>query len=190
MSPQDIWQSQSRDAPRISLAYLRQRADNVQGDQGSRTALTVWFNLLVAVYMVYRGFTHFTGRPFTQGFFVFVFVMGVYSAIRWLRREPLEPLIPEDAGVLDSLRFFRRELERRISNFTRFGWLAVLAGPVLGLITTLLLFENGLTSHRGILAGVFVQFGLLFPALILFQIARRKRMLRGELAALDALTRG
>ena len=91
--------------------------------------------------------------------------------------------------MLDSLRFFRRELERRISYLTRFSWLAALAGPVLGLITLLLLAENGLTSH-GIPAVVILQFGIIFPVFILFQIARRKRMLRGELAALDALTRG
>jgi hypothetical protein len=188
MSPQDIWQSQSHDAPRVSVAYLRQRAENVQGKE-SRIGLITWLNLLVAVYMVYRGFTHFAGKPLTQGFFVLVFVMAIYGTIRWLRRGPRKPLIPEDAGVLDSLRFLRREVEQRISNLTRFSWMGALAGPLLGLILVPFLIENGWTSP-GVSIAVFVQFGLIFPAVILFQTRRRKRALRQELATLDALATG
>ncbi|HEV7606949.1 MAG TPA: hypothetical protein VGO61_06415 [Steroidobacteraceae bacterium] len=186
MSPQDIWQAQSLDAPRISIAYLRQRAEKVQSLQSSRTGLTVTLNLLLAVYFVYRGFTRFTGKPFTQGFFVVCFFSAVYGAIYWLRREPRKPLIPEDAGELDSLHFFRREVERRISNISRYALWGALVGPVMGSIVALLCLENGWLSHR-LWIYLAVKSCVVFPAVILILCARRKRFLREELAALDSL---
>lgn len=188
MSPEQIWQAQSRDAPRISLAYIRHRAEELQRHPFTeRTGLRMLMSLTFAGYMVYRGFTRYTDRPFTQGLFVLIFATGIYAAIRWLRRAPPKPLIPADAGALDSLRFFRREVERRISNLTRFTWLGVLAGPVLGVITALLLLEGGSLSRHWFF--LVVQNGILFPAVILFLCRRRKRFLRKELETLDLLAK-
>ena len=186
MSPQDIWQAESSDAPRISLAYLRLRAEEVQRKTGGRTGLNAVMGLLISVYLVYVGFTRCTGKPFTQGFFVFTFLGAIYGAVCWLRQGKPKPLIPADAGALDSLRFFRREVEQRISNLSRFGLLGALVGPVVGVIVGLLSLEHGWTSH-GIWVYLAVKFGILFPAVILYLIHRRKRFLRQELAALDAL---
>jgi len=184
MSPQEIWQSQANDAPRISLDYLRQRADLVQGSS-PRTGLTVAFNLLLGAYCVYRGFTHFTGKPFTQGFFVFVLVTAIYGAVHWMRQGPRKPLIPEDAGAIDSLHYLRREVERRISNISKYAMWGALAGSLVGAIVAALSFENGWTSHRLMIA-LAVQ-SCILPALILIQCGRRKRFLRNELAALEML---
>ena len=186
MSPQDIWQAQSNDAPRISLAYLRHRADEVQRRFTDRTGLRTLVSLLFTGYIVYRGFTRYTDRPYTQAFFVFIFATAIYGAICWLRRVPPKPLIPADAGALDSLRFFRREVERRISNLTRFAWLGALVGPVTGAITALSLLEGGRPLHR-MWIFLAVQSFIIFPALVLFLCGRRKRFLRNELATLDLL---
>jgi hypothetical protein len=138
MTTQEIWQLQAREAPRVSAAYMRHRARDLarrtQFRNGSGYAIGVPGVLFIA-WCCWRYFQH---RPVMLAGLALTLLALVYIGFRWHRLAFTAP-VPEDAGVLDSLSFYRRELQWQ-RDARRGNWRRWLPPVVPGMITVLASF--------------------------------------------------
>jgi len=183
MNAQHVWMAQATQAPRISLEYIRHQASNLERGTRFRAAL----NYLVCVFGFgfygWAAWTQFAGLPLLQAAVSWYGVFALYCMYR-LHRHVAAQISTADAGVLDTLRFHRRQLERQ-RDFRRNSWrwqfLALLPGLVL---QTLAMYVYSMQSWRfafmaGILAlGFVVQYGVG---------ELRARRTQREIDALDSL---
>jgi cation transport ATPase len=108
----------------------------------------------------------------------------MYVAFRWHRRASA-PQVPEDAGVLDSLSFYRRELERQ-RNARRGTWRWDLPLFVPGLIA---MFSSLVLEFKRPWVLVAVE-AILIVGIAFLGVAfeqRSARRLQREIDALDSL---
>jgi hypothetical protein len=108
----------------------------------------------------------------------------VYFGIHWLRRTSA-PQSPEDAGLLDSLSFYRRELERQ-RNARRRAWrwqLPLFAPGLIAMCTSLVLEFNRPWALVAMQAVLIVGLASLAVA---FDESGARRLQR-EIDALDSL---
>lgn len=137
MTTQEIWQLQALEAPRVSAAYMRHRAHDLARRTQIRngSAYVIGFPcVLVIAWCCWRYFLHL---PVMVAGLALTLLPLVYVTFRQHRRASAAQ-VPEDAGALDSLRFYRRELERQRD--ARRDWRQWLLPVVPGLITLLASF--------------------------------------------------
>ncbi len=137
MTTQEIWQLQALEAPRVSAAYMRHRARELARRTQIRRGLTYAISVPCFLYIALCCWRYFPHRPGMVAGLVLILLPLVYVTFRW-RSLASAAQVPEDAGVLDSLSFCRRELVRQ-RDARRSYWRRVL--PVApGLITLLASF--------------------------------------------------
>jgi len=185
MTTQEIWQLQGLDAPRVSAAYMRHRA----GDLARRTQVRISFDYamlaLSALFMAWCSWRYFLHRPVMVAGLALVVLASVYVA---LRKHHLAPAaqVPQDAGALDSLSFYRRELIRQ-RDARRGNWRWWIPPTIPGLIVVLASFIVELNPIPWTLVAVeaIVMIGGLFLGVARAEWAARR--LQREIDALDSL---
>ncbi len=191
MNAQQVWQSQAVDAPRISLAYMRHVASDFERRRRLRAGFGYVAVLGACGLHVFNAWQFFATKPLAVVASVCV-VIGLLYCLYRLHRHMTAESNPADAGVLDTLRFQRRQLERqrdwRRGNW-RWAFPALLPGYVLAMAS--LYFENDPVpwKHMGVAALVL----LVSIALAIFEGERKARRSQRDIDALDSLadsTRG
>ena len=181
---QQVWQSQATESPQMSLPYVRHQARRFE----QRIKFRNGFEYATALFTVglcgWQAWQNQTKPLFAAGLVCFV-LFTVFAVYQWNRRANSRSA-PADAGVLDTLRFQRRELERqrdaRKGNWR--WWLpAFLPGVILVAISSAVEFE-GKSALPFLLAT-----GLGIPLSIAFYEVSARRIQR-EIDALDTLASG
>ena len=121
MNAQHVWMAQATQAPRISREYIRHQASNLERGIRRRAALNYIVGILICVLMGWRvSQPFFFERPLLLAAAACYAALLVYSMYR-LHRYVASQVNTADAGVLDTLRFHRRQLERQ-RDFRRGMW--------------------------------------------------------------------
>ena len=141
MNAQQVWQSQDIEAPRVSLAYVRHVTTDFERRRRLRAALGYVVCIGACAWWGYCAWQFFSAKPLMLAGLL---CWGLYALliVYLTHRHVSAESRPADAGVLDSLRYQRRQFERQ-RDFRRGGWrmnLAVLPGYVLLLAS--MYFEN------------------------------------------------
>jgi len=111
MNAQQVWQSQRSDAPRISLEYVRHQAHSLESRMRWRNAVEYGTGVLTFVLFGFSAW-HNGARPIMVAALAWLALWSLYYVYRW-HREACAAETPADSGVLDTLRFQRRQLERQ-----------------------------------------------------------------------------
>jgi len=138
MTTQEIWQLQALEAPRVSAAYMRHRARDLARRTQIRKGLKYVIGVPGVLYIAWWCWRYLLHRPVMVAGLALTLMALVYVALRWHRLASAVQ-VPEDAGALDSLSFYRRELERQ-RDARRGNWRRWLPPVVPGLITVLTSF--------------------------------------------------
>lgn len=185
MTTQEIWQLQALEAPRVSAAYMRHRASDLARRTRIRRGLNYAIGVPGVIYIGWCCWRSFQHRPVMVAGLVLILLPLVYVAFR-LHRPASAAQVPEDAGVLDSLSFYRRELVRQ-RDARRSYWRRVLLPVVPGLITLLASFVLELNPIPWALVAIEVIIIVGGPSLLgVFQEWSARRLQR-EIDALDSL---
>lgn len=124
MTPQQIWQSQATEAPRISLEYVRNNVRALERRTRGRNSLEYGSCVLAIVLSAWAGWQHFTTKPIMLAALAWFALWSLYYLYIWRRYAAVES-VPEEEGVLDTLRYQRRQLVRqrdaRAHYWRRFG---------------------------------------------------------------------
>ena len=187
MNAQQVWQAQAIDAPRISLAYVRHMANDFDRRRRLRAVpgYVIWILSLGLYGVLGAQFLH--AKPLgVAGLAGFGF-FALYCIYR-LHRHVSAESSPADAGVLDTLRYQRRQFERQ-RDFRRGSWRwqfwAVLPGYALTLAS--MYFEVDPVPWKSIGFAVLVL--ILGMALQAWSGERGARRSQHEIDALDSLAR-
>lgn len=185
MTTQEIWQLQALEAPRISAAYMRHRASDLASRRQMRQGLNYAIGVPGVIYIAWCCWRYFPVRPVMVAGLVLVLLPLVYVTFR-LRRLASAAQVPEDAGVLDSLSFCRRELVRQRD--TRRGyWRSVLLPVAPGLITLLASFVLELNPIPWALVAYEAVIIVGVPILTAVFLERSAKRAQREIDALDSL---
>jgi hypothetical protein len=187
MNAQELWQSQALDAPRISLDYVRHRAASLEQRSRWRNAFEYLGCVVGTGLCAWQVAVQGAARPFMAAALICFLLFMLIFAWRWHSTAGASAP-PADAGVLDTLRFQRRELERQ-RDARRHAWRwwlpAMVPGVVLMAVSLVTEFEPARwTAFWGTLAWVLV--GNAGMQAIYEYTARR---LQREIDALDSLSR-
>ncbi|HKU90730.1 MAG TPA: hypothetical protein VJP84_13135 [Steroidobacteraceae bacterium] len=120
MNAQHVWMAQATQAPRISLDYIRHRASSLERGTRFRAALNYIVCLLGCGFYGWAAWTQFAGLPLLQAAVGWYGLFAIYCMYR-LHRHVAAQVSTADAGVLATLRFHRRQLERQ-RDFRRHSW--------------------------------------------------------------------
>ena len=187
MSPQDIWQSQSKDAPRVTLGYLQHRMRNLEGGNRAKLKRLVIIQSLLTLHLGWWIFTKYVGKPILQiavGFALVSMWVWIYF---WKRKMAPAPFDTK-SGVLDTLHYYRGELERQ-RDAHRHNWRVALLMNLVGL--PLLGAGYVLENHLSwMVLGFMAIFAAALMVLGLWNFARIARRLQSEIDAVDLLTQG
>ena len=112
MNTQQLWQAQALDAPRISLAFVRQQSDTLRGWARMRNSINYIGCAVVLPFMVWAGWSAFQVAPLRSLAILLNVPLIVWLLFRWHKRAASEQQ-PAELGVLDALKFHRRQLERQ-----------------------------------------------------------------------------
>lgn len=185
MNAQQVWQAQTIDAPRISLAYVRHIASDFERRRRWRAAVGYVVTLGACALHGHLALKMFSTKPLLAASslcFVLLLLCTLYRLYRHMTAEAS----PADAGVLDSLRFQRRQLERQ-RNWRRRSWRWMVPGalPGFGLSLASLYFEVSPVpwKYMGFVVLVFV----VAVGLTIVDAERKARRSQLEIDALDSL---
>ena len=112
MNTQQLWQAQALDAPRISLAFVRQQADSWRRWARMRNAINYIGCIVVAPFMIWQAWFLFGKAPLVSLAILLNIPLCAWLLVRWHRRAGSQDE-PAELGVLDALKFHRRQLERQ-----------------------------------------------------------------------------
>lgn len=184
MNAQHVWMAQATQAPRISREYIRHQASNVERGIRRRATLNYVVGVLVCALLAWNATqSFFSERPLMLASLVCYAALMVYSMYR-LNRYVATQLNTADAGVLDTLRFHRRQLERQ-RDFRRGMWRwqlpALLPGLVLQ-ITAMIVYSAPWQATAFLIVVMSV------AAAVGFAVGEhRARLSQREIDALDSL---
>jgi hypothetical protein len=186
MNVQQVWLAQANQAPRISLEYIRHQAISVEHGTRNRTLLSYIFCVSACGFWGWVAWTHFWAQPLMLAAIAWYGLFALYTMYRLNRHAALQ-VNPADAGVLDTLRFHRKQLERQ-RDFRRGIWRwqlpAVLPGLSLQLAASIV-YSSPTKSIVFLVVVTTVGFALAV-AVGKFQARRAQR----EIDALDSLAGG
>jgi hypothetical protein len=184
---QKLWQAQAIDAPRISAEYVRHR----MLDLGRRIKLRNAFDYVVggAGVMVFAWFVWLFKAPAPIPLLRVGVALCIPAALfvfyRWHQLAAATES-PAEAGVLDAITFYRRQLERQRDarrNYWRWYWLPWLPGMIVIYAGLFLEFRPIPWTKIGFTAAWAV-FGTCAVVLGFRKDARR---LQEEIDALDSM---
>jgi hypothetical protein len=184
MTTQEIWQLQALEAPRVSAAYMRYRARDLARRTQIRRGVSYAIGVPGVLYIAWYCSRYFLHRPVMAGL-VLILLPLVYVTFR-LQRLASAAQVPEDAGVLDSLSFCRRELVRQ-RDARRGYWRRVLLPVLPGLITLLASFVLELSPIPWALVAIEAIIIIGAPSLTAVFQEWSARRLQREIDALDSL---
>jgi len=185
MNAQQVWQAHSIEAPRMSLAYVRHAAIDFERRRRQRA-------VLVGLIMLGAGgvnalvswqFLHSKPLAVTAAACIVLFVL--YFVFRLYRHVSAESS-PVDVGVLDTLRYQRRQLERQ-RDWRRSSWRWMLAGmlPFWGFSLASLYFEADPIPWKSIGVMVLVMVASFAGSALASEKAARQS--QREIDVLDSL---
>jgi hypothetical protein len=185
MTPQQAWQAQLAEAPRISLEYVRHRAKSIERRSYCRNA----FEYLGAVLLVgvcgWQAMHVYPKFPLMAAALAWLALFGVYVGIQWYRRAGTQ-LAPIDAGVMDTLRYQRRQLERqRDARRGNWRWWLPQALPGYVLFVISMAIEQG--GVRRFEFWLMIAWFVLGTGAGIAVYERAARRLQREIDALDSL---
>ena len=186
MTTQEIWQLQALEAPRVSAAYMRLRSLDLARRTQIRNGLNCVIGAPCVLFVTWCSWRYLQHRPIMVVGLALCVLASVYLTFRW-HRVTSASKAPDDAGVLDSLTFYRRQLERQRA--ARRNWRRRL--PVVpGLITVLasLVLELNPIPWARVAMGVIWFAGIFSVAMAVEE--RTARRLQREIDALDSLVVG
>jgi hypothetical protein len=186
MNAQQVWQAQELDAPRISLEYIRHISTDFDRRRQQRAALGYAICIGACAWWAFCAWKFFSTKPLMLAALLCWGLYALYAFYRTRRHVSVESS-PANAGVLDTLRYQRRQLERQ-RDFRRSGWrinLTVLPGYALMLAS--MYFENSPPAswHH---IGFWALFLVVALALAAWAGERQARRSQREIDALDSLT--
>jgi hypothetical protein len=187
MNAQQVWQTQEIDVPRISLAYVRHVASDFDRRRRLRAAAGYVFTLVICAIQGFMVWQFYARKPLAALAGACT-VLGLLAAMYRLYRHVSRESSPADAGVLDTLRYQRRQLERQ-RDWRRGAWKwnlgAILPGYLL--ILASLYFENDPVPWKQMAFAVLL---LCVGAVLEVRSGKRKAQLsQREIDALDSLAR-
>jgi hypothetical protein len=186
MNVQQVWLGQATQAPRISLEYIRHQTSSLE--RGTRFRAALNYIACVAACAVYARavWTHFSGMPWLQATTTWYGLFTVYCMYR-LHRHVAAQTSTANAGVLDTLRFHRQQLERQ-RDFRRQSWrwqlLAISPGLLLQVIS---MWVYSMPARTFVLLAVVMSLGCILQYTVGEIRARRSQR---EIDALDSLAGG
>jgi hypothetical protein len=183
MNTQQLWQAQALDAPRISLAFVRQQSDSLRGWARMRNGINYVGALAFIPIFVWVAWSRFSVAPLRSLAIVLNIPLLLWLLFRWHKRAASQ-VQPADLGVLDALKFHRRQLERqrdvRLDRWRR--WPAI---PGVLLIFAAGAIEITPTPWAGFGLGLVLM--ALVLATAIFVEERIARRIQKEIDALDSL---
>jgi hypothetical protein len=187
MNPQQVWQTQAIEAPRISLAYVRHRTAALTRRVLWRNALEYSACALALVLAAWQAWDYGLNqaRPIMAAGLAWFALWYVYYVIRWHRHAGL-PEAPLAGGVLDSLRYQREQLERqRDVRHESWRWWGPTVTPGFVLVLTSMIVESRPVPWGEIF--LFVLWVSVAISLAMAFVARERRRIQREIDALDSL---
>jgi hypothetical protein len=183
MNVQQIWQAQALDAPRISLAFVRQQSDSLRRWAWMRNAINYIGVIAITPFIVWRAWSVFGTMPLVSLAFMLNILIVVWLLFRWHKRAA-SLAQPAELGVLDALKFHRRQLERqrdvRLDRWRR--WPAI---PGVLLLLVAQAIEKKPTPWMEFGVAIAIMAVILASAIVVEErIARR---IQKEIDALDSL---
>jgi 6-bladed beta-propeller len=169
----------------LSASYMRHRARDLARHTQIRIASDYAILVMGSLFMAWCSWRYLLHRPVMVAGITLTVLASAYVAFRKHRLAPAAH-VPEDAGALDSLSFYRRELERQ-RNARRGNWRWWLPPMLPGLITVLASFLVELNPIPWAFVAVeaMVIVGGLFLGVARAEWAARR--LQREIDALDSL---
>jgi hypothetical protein len=184
MNAQQVWQAQASDAPRISLAYVRHRAGMLERRTRWRNALEYGTGVVAFGLFVFSAWQEFIARPLMSAAMGWFALWCLYYMIRWHGFAAVAAA-PEDAGVLDSLRYQRQQLERQRDVRRRsWRWWGPSVLPGFGLFFAAMVMDNPIQWNELAFAVLWVTSGV---ALAIGFLETEARRLQREIEALNSL---
>jgi hypothetical protein len=186
MTPQTVWQAQEIEAPRISLEYIRHRASSLERGTRFRAAFNYIVCILGCGFYGWAAWTKFPGLPLLQAAVTWYGLFAVYCMYR-LHRHVAGQMSTADAGVLDTLRFHRRQLECQ-RDFRRGSWRwQFLAIPPGLLLQAVAMYVYSMPVQKFLIMGVVIAAGFALQYVMGEVRARRSQQ---EIDALNSLAGG
>lgn len=186
MNAQQVWLAQATQAPRVSLEYIRHQASSLERGTRFRAGLNYFICVLACGFYGWSAWTHFSGLPWLQAAVTWYGLFMIYCMYR-LHRHVAAQINTADAGVLDTLRFHRRQLERQ-RDFRRHSWrwqfLAILPGL---LLQTIAMAVYSMPPQKVVILAVVISLGFVLQYGVGEIRARRSER---EIDALDSLAGG
>jgi hypothetical protein len=185
MNTKQLWQAQALDAPRISLAFVRLQSDALRRRTRRLNAFNYIGGTTGMAYLAWRGAEFFSSEPLMFAATVLWVAAGLIGLLLQRKRLASEEQ-PAELGVLDALKFHRRQLERQ--RFPRSGswrWLPLLFLPGHVMLFLSFFFEISPIPWKAIiLNAVVIVFGTLLAIVMTERSARR---IQKEIDDLDSL---
>ena len=183
MNTQQLWQAQALDAPRISLAFVRQRSDALRRWARMRNAINYVGAIGILPFMVWLAWSVFSVAPLRSLAIVLNVPLCVWLLFRWHKRAASQEQ-PAELGVLDALKFHRRQLERqRDVRLDRWRRWPVIPGMLMIFVAGAIEITPTPWARFG-LAALFSTLVLSIAIVVEERIARR---IQKEIDALDSL---
>jgi hypothetical protein len=185
MNTQQLWQSQALDAPRISLAFVRHQSDALRRRTRMLNALNSIWAIPGIAYLAWKYATSFGIEPLLSAATA-LWVAAALFCLFVLRKPLALHELPAEFGVLDALKFHRRQLERqRDTGRGVFRWLPLTFVPGHVMLFASYFIEITPIPWRGIIfAAVVIVF---FTWIAIVMPERDARRIQKEIDALDSL---
>jgi hypothetical protein len=185
MTPQDLWRSQEVDAPRITADYVRLRAIGIERGLRVRNAFEYLGGVAACGLFGSSAWHAYATRPLGAAAALCFLACALYGLL--LRHRHLAAQSsPTEAGVLDTLRYQRRQFERQrqwLRGSARRVLMVLLPGSALALSSAWLEQDPVPWTRMGLFAGLLC--GLI--AVSAWVARRRSAGLQREIEALDSL---
>jgi hypothetical protein len=188
MNAQQVWQSQDRDAPRVSLAFIRHHSDALRRRSRLRDGIKYAVGMAALVIFPILLWDHMVARPMLAAGIV-LWIAAMLFTMRQTYRRAGARAPAEDFGTLDALRFYRQELVRqRDAQRGSWRWWLPPIVPSLLAVFASLFFEVSPTPWRSI--GKFCVYLVILFGVGIAKAERSARRYQREIDALDSLSRG
>lgn len=185
MNTQQLWQAQALDAPRISLAFVRQQSDSLQRRTQMRNAFEYLGAAAGMAFMIWQSMPMISVKPLFFVAMALNLAATLWCLFIWHRRAASQEQ-PAEFGVLDALRFHRRQLERqrdaRRGNWR--WWLPPCLPGVVMIFVALFVEFTPIPWKAIVFVAVWVVFGFSM-AIVMYE--RSARRIQKEIDALDSL---
>jgi drug/metabolite transporter (DMT)-like permease len=196
MNGNAVWQSQTREAPRISLQFVRRQAERINSDIRRETRMSYFgtaFCIALGLFVVFAPVPAWSVTPAPAAIVVVIQLTAllsalacIYTAFQIRLRGKLQRAV-EHEQVMQSLQAYRAALERRRDHYaTAWRWAL---WPVMPAVVTILggtlVFDE--RPHKWLRLGLAAAVCLIALLLSVWVSSRKSAWFRKELDALQTL---